>query len=164
MVNTKYLNAKNGIEILHDDNTTQVLAGPGDPSFVGQEANIGSIFMRSSLPAGLYTKVGISDLDWNLIGTEQLTIDQYLALDDRSKFTELHRSGNKVIQVDEWTSEDKIIMISSTTIQRLNNKVTGTIKSIYDYATGSNVIATIFGIINRDNNKIQSISYLRVNE
>lgn len=64
---TNYLNAKNGIEILHEDGLTQILSGIGDPSVLGVEADIGSVFLRSDSPSGLYNKIGPNNTDWELI-------------------------------------------------------------------------------------------------
>lgn len=63
---TKYLNAKNGIEILHKDGQTQLLAGSHDPTIEGQEAEIGSIFLRSD-GGGVYSKTGPGLLDWSIV-------------------------------------------------------------------------------------------------
>lgn len=63
---TNYLNAKNGIEIWHSDGITQILAGDGDPAVVGQEASIGSIFLRSDNGGGIYTKTDSINTGWTL--------------------------------------------------------------------------------------------------
>ena len=63
---TNYLNVKHGIEILHSDGLTQILAGTGDPSISGLEASIGSIFLRSDNGGGIYTKISNDDNGWVL--------------------------------------------------------------------------------------------------
>lgn len=64
---TKYLNAKNGIEILHKDGQTQLLAGAGDPSEIGVSAETGSLFLRNDSAGGVYQKTGNGDKDWDLL-------------------------------------------------------------------------------------------------
>ena len=64
MASTNYLNAKNGIEILHQTGQTQILAGSVDPTFVGIEASIGSIYLYSSISGTIYKKTGISSTSW----------------------------------------------------------------------------------------------------
>jgi hypothetical protein len=73
MPNTKYLKAKNGIEILHEDGVTQILSGNGDPSVIGVEAGIGSIFLRSDSEGKTYNKTGTSSTSWELISQESDT-------------------------------------------------------------------------------------------
>ncbi len=63
---TNYLNAKNGLEILHDDGLTQILSGDEDPSVDGREADLGSIFLRHSDPINIYQKKGPIDTDWQI--------------------------------------------------------------------------------------------------
>lgn len=65
---TSYLNAKYGIEILHDDGITQILAGNIVPSEVGREADIGSVFLCGCVEGGVYRKFGTLDTDWLLVG------------------------------------------------------------------------------------------------
>lgn len=61
---TKYLNAKNGIEIWHDDGITQILAGASNPAAVGIDADVGSIYIHT-IPAGtIYKKQGTGLTDW----------------------------------------------------------------------------------------------------
>jgi len=61
---TNYLNAKNGLEILHDDGLTQILSGDADPSELGLAADLGSIFLRHGGTFGIYQKKGPLDTDW----------------------------------------------------------------------------------------------------
>jgi hypothetical protein len=61
---TKYMSARHGIEIWHDDGITQLLAGAGDPSVVGQVADIGAIYLCSTVSGALYSKSGPGDTDW----------------------------------------------------------------------------------------------------
>lgn len=61
---TRYLNAKNGIEILHDSGVTQILAGEHPPNEVGVDAHLGSIYMCSCTSGTIYKKSGLSDFDW----------------------------------------------------------------------------------------------------
>lgn len=64
---TKYLNIKNGIEILHTSGLTQILAGDFDPSVIGLEASIGSLYLCDSDVSTLYTKTGLAATDWTSI-------------------------------------------------------------------------------------------------
>jgi len=66
-MSTKYLNAKNGIEILTEDVTTQILSGNFDPSIEGQPADIGSLFLCTTISGGVYNKIGEHDFDWDLL-------------------------------------------------------------------------------------------------
>jgi hypothetical protein len=70
MATTKYLNAKHGIEIWHDDGITQIIAGNGDPAEVGREASRGSVYLRSDNGGGIYTKIGDGDYDWQLTSVD----------------------------------------------------------------------------------------------
>lgn len=63
---TKYLNAKHGIEIETEGITVQLLVGTGDPSVNGNNASVGSIYLRGDYPGGTYLKYGESNLDWAL--------------------------------------------------------------------------------------------------
>jgi hypothetical protein len=64
MSSTRYLNAKNGIEILHSEGTTQILAGNINPTTSGVDANVGSIYLNTT---GLsFIKVGELDTDWEI--------------------------------------------------------------------------------------------------
>ncbi|RLA02977.1 MAG: hypothetical protein DRQ47_05980, partial [Gammaproteobacteria bacterium] len=89
---TRYLNAKNGIEILHEDGLTQILAGAQDPSIVGRTASIGSIFLRSDNGGGMYTKIGVSDTEWLLTssGTDQITASGVIYTDLEGFYTGLN--------------------------------------------------------------------------
>lgn len=89
---TNYLNAKNGIEILHKDGLTQLLAGSGDPSVVGQVASIGSIFLRSDNGGGIYNKIGLNDNDW-VLSTVSGTNDTFTELLDTPN-NYINNSGN----------------------------------------------------------------------
>jgi hypothetical protein len=81
MSRTNYLNAKNGIEILHKDGLTQILAGDGDPSIFGLEASIGSIFLRSDNGGGIYTKIS-SDLYGWIVTASGINTENFLQLLD----------------------------------------------------------------------------------
>ncbi len=61
---TNYLNAKNGVEILHSSGTTQILAGAGIPDNTGVEATVGSIYMCTSSSGTIYKKTGAGIYDW----------------------------------------------------------------------------------------------------
>ncbi len=64
---TKYLNAKNGLEITNLDVITQILVGDEDPSIIGLEADLGSIFLRHDYPFGIYQKKDTSDTSWEIV-------------------------------------------------------------------------------------------------
>lgn len=76
---TKYLNIKNGIEILHASGLTQILAGDFDPSDSGLDASIGSLYLRSSGISTLYTKIGLANTDWVRIDTTTDALGVYYA-------------------------------------------------------------------------------------
>lgn len=64
MSETNYLNAKNGIEILFGCGQIQLLAGTYDPSSVGIEAAVGSLYMCSCTSGTIYKKAGTGVYDW----------------------------------------------------------------------------------------------------
>ncbi len=169
---TNYLNAKNGIEILHKDGQTQLLAGAGSPAVIGQEASIGSIFLRCDNGGGIYSKVASPDTGWVLTasGTSPsptisggLTPEQHIALHNGNKFIEYTREANKVVRTDEWLDETKTHYISSTSLERVAGKVSSFTQDLYDFETGTFIIATISGTINRASGKVISIKYSRDN-
>jgi len=96
---TKYLNARHGIEILHKDGLTQILAGNGDPSTIGREASIGSVFLRSDNGGGLYTKIGVSDTDW-LLTSSGTNIENFSGLLDTPE--------------NYYSAAGKLLMVNST--------------------------------------------------
>lgn len=72
---TKYLNAKNGIEIWHDDGITQILAGASDPTVAGIDADVGSIYIHT-VPSGvIYKKQGPTLTDWSNSSVDMSFID-----------------------------------------------------------------------------------------
>ena len=74
---TKYLNAKNGIEIWHDAGITQILAGTYDPSVIGLDADIGAIYI-CTVPSGiLYKKQGSGITDWSGISSSTTNLEYY---------------------------------------------------------------------------------------
>ena len=110
MAITNYLNAKNGIEILFSDGEIQLLAGTSDPSIVGQDASIGSIYMCSCTSGTIYKKSGLSEYDWTADydwSSSVETIRDFLALTD----TPTTYSGNegKVLAVNSLASEVEFI-------------------------------------------------------
>lgn len=171
MSTTNYLNAKNGIEILHEDGLTQLLAGDGDPSVFGLEASVGSIFLRSDNGGGIYTKIDTTTTGWSVVslGTGEttasgaITPEQHIALHNGNKYIEYSRVGNKVNRTDEWLDDSKTYQISSTTLNRSAGKVVSFVKQIYDYETGTIVVATVSGSVNRTSGKVSSIQYYRDN-
>jgi len=84
-MSTNYLNAKNGIEILHKNGTTQIIAGGFDPSVIGLDAEIGSIFLCSTVSGGLYNKVTTDQLGWVLTASGEVT-KRFLDLLDTPNF------------------------------------------------------------------------------
>lgn len=111
-MNTKYLNAKNGIEIWHNDGITQLLAGVDDPSVVGKVAEIGSIYMSSSTSGTIYKKSGTSDFDWTADydwSSEVESIRNFIALQDTP--TTYSGSANKVLAVNSSASAVEFIDI-----------------------------------------------------
>jgi len=168
---TNYLNAKNGIEILHDDGLTQILTGIEDPSIFGKKADVGSIYLRTISGGGIYNKTTSLDTGWTLIASgigtsvvcSGITPVQHIALHNGNKYIEYNRVANKVVSEDEWLDSTKTYHISSTALHRMAGKVVSFEKRIYDYETGTNVIATLSGIINRVGNRVVSIQYERDN-
>jgi len=171
MVRTSYLNAKHGIEILHEDGLTQILAGAGDPSLAGLVADLGSIFLRNDNGGGIYSKVGLLNTDWvsvtssGTVAVSSSGIDpaQHIALHNGSKFVEYTRTGHKISAVDEWVDNTKTYHISSTALNRTGGRVTSFVKNIYDYETGAHVVATVSGVIHRVAGKVTSVEYSRDN-
>jgi len=103
---TKYLNVKNGIEILHLDGLTQILAGSQDPSIVGKFASIGSIFLRSDNGGGIYTKIGANNTEWLLTssGTDQITASGVIYTDLEDYYT-----GSNVQDILSEIGETRLI-------------------------------------------------------
>jgi len=194
MTVTKYLNIKNGIELLHDDGTTQILAGAFDPSGIGMAATVGSLFLKGQPDGGLYFKCGIGVTDWLLVssassvatmsGTLQAQLDnlveeisnitgttvsggiteeQHTFLHNRERYLEYNRIGNKVNSIDEWSDDTKTCQISSVVLNRLGSRVTSFTKELYDNATGTVVVSTVSGTIDRVGGKVSSIKYTRDN-
>jgi len=166
---TKYLNAKNGIEILHSDGLTQIITGSSDPSLDGAEANVGSLFLRNDLGGGIYNKIGTQDTDWELqvsspnTSSSGITPEQHIALHNGDKFIEYIRTGARVSNINEWLDETKTYCISSTYLARDAGRVNHFTKHIYDYASGSYIVATVSGVVNRVDGKVISIKYSRDN-
>lgn len=90
--------------------------------------------------------------------------EEHEGLHDRDLYVELLRSYGKVVQVDEWSDVTKTKQISSTVLTRQLGKVHKTIKSIYDYSTGTSIIATVTGTINRVYGQVVDIEYTRDND
>ena len=65
---TNYLNTKNGIEILHDSGTTQIIAGDVDPITIGVTANVGSLYLH--INGNHYKKTGPNDTNWVILVEE----------------------------------------------------------------------------------------------
>lgn len=159
---TRYLNVKNGIEILHSNGLTQILAGDIDPSSGdGLFAEIGSIFLSSYENGTIYSKSTSANTGWTAVNSSALTIDDYLRLFDRDKYLEYTYNDNgEVSSYTEWLDDTKTYTISHVVINRTSGFVTSTEKQLFDYLTGTTVIATVTGTITRDlNNYVQSISY-----
>lgn len=98
---TNYLVAKNGIEILHKDGLTQILAGNNDPSIVGVAASIGSLFLRSDNGGGIYAKIGDNITDW-ILTSSGTDINNFLELvDTPGDYTS---SAGKFLTVDSGES------------------------------------------------------------
>lgn len=66
MADTRYLNARHGIEIWHDTGTKQIIGGSSVPSEIGVSANIGSMYFCTN--GKIYKKYGENNNDWiNLV-------------------------------------------------------------------------------------------------
>jgi len=90
--------------------------------------------------------------------------EEHEGLHDRDTYIEVTRLQGKVSQIDEWRTILKTHKVSSTAIIRFDNIVIRTEKIIYDYVTGSGVIATITGTIMRDNGQVVAVEYERDND
>ena len=90
-----------------------------------------------------------------------ITDGRYDSPYDQDTHIEITRSSGKVTIIDEWDGIDKTKLISSTALTRQGAKVTHIVKSIYDYATGSGIIATVTGTIYRTEGKVSSIVFDR---
>ena len=161
---TRYLNVKHGIEILHSDGTTQILAGFYDPSGAGLTAEVGSVFLCSISGGGLFIKTGISDTDWKPITTSSgISSVQHIALHNDDTYTEFSRFQGRINTIDEWVDSSKTHYISSTALYRAGGKTSSFKKELYDYETGTVVIATVSGVITRSGGKVVSVEYTRDN-
>jgi len=69
----------------------------------------------------------------------------------------------RINTIDEWVDSSKTHYISSTALHRTGGKVRAFTKELYDYDTGTVVIATVSGVINRSGGKVVSIEYTRDN-
>ena len=158
---TKYLNAKNGIEIWHDDKVIQILSGSDDPSVTGLLADIGSLFLKNSIPVATYIKQGVGDIDWFKLSSDSggISIEEHNRIHDGDKYIEIIRSGNKVVALLEYKDSSKTEIISTYSINRVAGKVSTTLKNIYDQ-DGSTISYTVSGTVTRDNNKVVSVNYI----
>jgi len=87
--------------------------------------------------------------------------EEHEGLHDRDLYSELTYLNGKVYSVDEWRDVTKVFKVSNTVFIRSGKHVSQTIKSIYDYDTGTSIIATVTGTINRSNGKVVNIEYDR---
>ncbi len=87
--------------------------------------------------------------------------EEHEGLHDRDAYVEISRLNGKVSNIDEWRDTTKTFKVSSTAFIRSGRLVSQTIKSIYDYDTGTIVIATVTGTINRFNGKIVNVEHDR---
>ncbi len=158
---TNYLNAKNGIEIWHTDGITQILSGAENPSIVGLSADIGSLFLKNSVPVATYVKYGEGATNWYelSIGSSGISIEDHNRLHDGDKYIEVIRFSNKVVAVVEYRDSSKTEIISTYTINRTAGKVSTTVKNIYDQ-NGTSISYTVSGTVTRDNNKVVSVDYI----
>lgn len=124
---TNYLNAKNGIEIWHDTGIVQILAGAPDPSSVGAEASIGSIYLCSSVSGTIFKKSGSGDTDWSQIATSTsgIAVQTFLDLMDTpgtyighiGKYPRINNTGTGIefdyISVDNSDPDQPLIAETS---------------------------------------------------
>jgi len=96
-----------------------------------------------------------------ILDSDFVSPEEHGGLHDRDSYSELNRLNGKVYRIDEWRDITKIFKISSTVFIRSGKHISQTIKSIYDYDTGTSIIVTVTGTINRFNNKAVNIEYNR---
>ena len=124
---TKYLSAKNGIEILHGDGLTQVLAGPVTPSVDGIEASIGSLYLSTNASGTVYQKSGPNDTDWEGSWMSYPTdVKAFIGLLDTptsysgagGKYPRVSEDGSSIeFEHIEWVGDDpEVPLIPSTAI------------------------------------------------
>lgn len=99
-----------------------------------------------------------------VLDKEFISPEEHEGLHNRDAYIEIVRANGKVIRVDKWRDSSKLHQVSSTAVSRLENKILGTKKFIYDYATGSSIIATVTGTLVRSHGKVVSIIYTRDND
>jgi hypothetical protein len=75
MPTTRYLNARHGIEIIHNDGKIQILSGSIIPTQIGVVADIGSIYLCTN--GKHYVKTGSNNTDWKLF-IEEAPVDDKL--------------------------------------------------------------------------------------
>lgn len=93
-----------------------------------------------------------------------LSESEHEGFHDRDKYIEVTRDSGKISMVDEWMDSSKSHKISSTAITRQGNMIVKTVKSIYDHDTGTYIIATVTGTINRQGRRVTSMIYDRNND
>jgi hypothetical protein len=99
-----------------------------------------------------------------VLDTDFLAEKEHEGFHNKNAYIEILRELGKISVINEWLDSSKTHKISSTVINRSGNLISKTIKDVYDYETGSFVIATVTGTINRYGRKISSISYERNND
>ena len=99
-----------------------------------------------------------------VLDNEFVSPEEHEGLHNKDRYVEIVRAHGKVVKIDEWRTFSKIHKISSTAIIRSGNVVLRTEKSVYDYVTGLDVIATVTGTLVRINGKVISIIYERDND
>ena len=93
--------------------------------------------------------------------SEFVSPQEHEGLHDKDLYTEISRVLGKVYKIEEWRDITKTFKVSSTAFIRSGKQVSQTIKSIYDYETGTTVIATVTGTTTRHLGNIVSVEYTR---
>ena len=92
---------------------------------------------------------------------EFLSPYEHKGLHDRDTYVELVRGpNNKVTTINMWVNNSKSKMISSTNILREEGVITS-VKYIYDYINGTDIVATISGSITKPYRKVTSMTNTR---
>ena len=95
--------------------------------------------------------------EYQVTDEEFLSPSEHEGLHNRDSYVELLRdTDGNVTNIEEWYDDSKSRKIKDIEIFRNNWVVTHTITSLYDYTTGSGIIATVTGTVTRDLNYLLS--------
>lgn len=99
-----------------------------------------------------------------VLDVEFISPMEHEGLHDCDKYVEFTRQHGKVVSINTWKDISKVYKISSTALERHGGKVIKIVKDIYDYYTGTVIIATVTGTLSRQYGKVTNIVYSRDND